>query len=357
MRYYNVQILNDDGSSYKAPSGLPTAWNSLNTLQIPDPAAANVIFDIPLYAQNNSQGACHLKIEGVGLPLVSQATNFAPQNGIFKTLSISLGMSKGLPLANPAQVGAPITGQITQAYGNWQGVNQSIEFNFAWTPATPLVPQNITFTWAKGQSLQDAISAAISQAFPADQGYTTTVAIDSRLVAPQDLPGQYQNTYDFMAEMNKISRATLNDPNYPGVQMYVRGKNVSVFDWNSTGVGGLAEQTGGTLVGRSKNTGSGTSESDPKQIAFTDLIGQPVWQNVSTIQFHCVMRGDIAPNTYIKMPLTTTLSNAGSNAQYRNNLTFQGAFAVTRVRLVGNFRQPSAESWVAVIDATSLVKQ
>ena len=356
MRYYAIKVFNGDGSVFQTANGQQAAWTSLTTLGTPDPAAANVAFDIPLYNQSNAQGACHLKIDGVGLPMISQATQFAAPTPSQKLLQISLGMSKGLPLANPNQVGVPITGLILQAYGNWQGNQQSLEFNFSWIPASPVAPDNLSFTWAKGTKLGDAIQTTLQAAFP---GYSVIIAVNSNIVAPEDQHGVYRTPDDFIQAMYRLSIATLNKPNYPGVKMYVRGKTISVYDDNSTDAGGLAEQSGGTSVGNTSTsaTGTGNSESDPKQILFTDLIGQPVWQSVNQIQFYCVMRGDLAPNKYIKMPAASTVSNAGSNGQYRNNLTFQGTFVVTRVRLVGNFRQPSAEAWVTVVDAVSLVPQ
>jgi hypothetical protein len=38
------------------------------------------------------------------------------------------GMSKGLPLANAVQSGLLMDGTIQQAWGNWQGTEQNINF-------------------------------------------------------------------------------------------------------------------------------------------------------------------------------------------------------------------------------------
>jgi hypothetical protein len=53
------------------------------------------------------------------------------------------------------------------------------------------------------------------------------------------------------------------------------------------------------------------------------------------------------------LPKAQVTTTAQSYPAYRNNLVFQGSFLVTRVRHVGNFRDPDAASWVTTIDAVT----
>ncbi|EIS0356584.1 hypothetical protein LY020_004973, partial [Salmonella enterica] len=90
----------------------------------------------------------------------------------------------------------------------------------------------------------------------------------------------------------------------------------------------------------------------PTQLQFTDLIGQPTWIKYNTVSVPCVMRGDIQVGDYILMPKESRpIIQAASYSQFRDESAFKGLFQVTLVRLLGNSRQPDANSWVTVLEA------
>ena len=100
--------------------------------------------------------------------------------------------------------------------------------------------------------------------------------------------------------------------------------------------------------------GDGTSPTAAPIINFQDLVGQPIWTGVNTIQFKTVMRGDIKPQSTVTLPTTLGSISAASGAeagQASASNTIQGSFMVTSERHVGNFRQPDWASWVTVFDA------
>ncbi|EAC0818062.1 TPA: hypothetical protein M5337_004731, partial [Salmonella enterica subsp. enterica serovar Typhi str. CT18] len=91
---------------------------------------------------------------------------------------------------------------------------------------------------------------------------------------------------------------------------------------------------------------------NPVQIEFTDLVGQPTWIQFGTVSIPCVMRSDIQVGDYIRMPKKLRpMIQASSYSQFRDDSAFTGDFLVSSVRLVGNSRQPDANSWVTVIEA------
>lgn len=103
-----------------------------------------------------------------------------------------------------------------------------------------------------------------------------------------------------------------------------------------------------------KNHPSGVNErkNNPLQIEFTDLIGQPTWISYGVVSILCVMRSDIHTGDHILMPKNSRpLIQAASFSQYRDDSAFQGQFEVQSVRFLGNSRQPTADSWITIIEA------
>ena len=317
MRYYQIQVLNDDNSIY-------AQWNS-HTQQgagIADPGAPQVEFDLPIYSFETPQGAGIVKVFGIGLKMISQASNL---NG--KSITVSVGMAKGLPLANPNQHGLPLHGKIFQCFGNWQGVEQSLVIIFQPQAGSQAAPANISLNWLAGQSLQTALDSALGIAFPS---YTRQFLISQKLILSYDQTAIYQNLAQLSDYVNGISKKIINDQTYNGVKISFRNNVLYVFD--------------------------NTTSTDPKQIAFSDLIGQPTWIDLVTIQVQLVGRGDIYVSDYITLPQAPLQTSQAANNQAKNALTFTGKYLVTKVRLVGASRQPSGNSWVAVIDALAQTK-
>lgn len=345
MRYYQLEIVNSAGQMFQvetsglgfttsSPGAGPTfsstftAWQTGNAQQIgqPNPNALNVEFDLPVFIGHQPQGGSLIRIWGLGIDCLSQASNLNPVNGVAKTFTLRAGMSKGLPLANPGQQGIVAKGQIWQAFGNWEGTEQTLDLivNPAPPPGNYGVP--ISWNWPKGQNFQSSMQQMLRQAFPS---YTPVVNISSSLIAPSDQKGYYGNIDAFFKYVHRYTKklgAQVHGSTYPGVSFSFLGDTIRVFD--------------------------GTVTSAPKALAFQDLIGQPTWIDVNTITFPTVIRGDINIADLVKFPTGVLLPYALTtpNAAYpgspaASSSAFQGSFRVTEMHFFGNSRQGDARSW------------
>ena len=347
MRYYRIDLTDQSGSPILLSSlgGLPIS--SLLPDGTPNPAALNIEFDIPIagFAQPVALGA-HLRIWGVSIQDIGQAKNL---NGA--TVNFQAGMSQyGLPLENPAQAGLILTGTVWQAFGNWIGTDQTIELIFqpknAPNQDTSTTTQNLSFNWKAGTQLSDAVQETLQNALP---GSTINVNIGQSLVLPNDEPGYYENLSQFAQYLKEVSQKIVNDPtnDYQGVDLTVQGTTVNVSDL-------------------------GSSSSNPIQIDFTDLIGQPTWMPSTEtgpagpvgMQFKTVLRADINPFQIVALPAlysvgSPLLQQSSPTAEsgpisVRDSMSFTGNYNVKRLHHYGNYRQPDAESWCTVFDTTAL---
>jgi hypothetical protein len=410
MRFYDFQIFNNDNTPYYfqgagvAGSQPPILahWTSLGTDGNPDPGALNIEFDIPIFNATTTTADAALTLWGAGLAVISQASNLFGSASALKKVLLSVGMSKGLPLANPGQHGSPLSFSIIQAYGNWQGVNQTLNLRLTaattpppaspattpsntpaqaaptpvtaptaatgsastnrgllaavavtpYAPLNPTAPVNIQFHWTQGETLTQAVQNTLLAAYP---GAALFIAISSGIVAYVSMDGYYQTLQQFAAAISNISIRYMNSTTYQGVRFWQRGNAIFMDDsTNATTVSAGQTATATTPANASAASAGNGTKANPFQIQFTDLVGQPVWINIATIQFTTVMRADINVRNYILMPKNAqalTTSTASSQSALRNNTVFQGAFLVTSVRIVGNFRNPSAESWLTVFTA------
>lgn len=321
MRFYEIIVYNDDGSQF-------ARWGSLgvSTKQV-DPGALEVEIDIPLSTYDsvggqNGQGA--VKIYGIGLQVISQSHQFAE-----KTISVALGMSKGLPLAVPAQQGVPIKGTIYQGFGNWSGINQSLDLIFTAATGSGQNPSNCVVNWKSGTKLADAIANTLKVAFP---NLKQSIQISSNLVLNHDETGVYQSLDQFASYCYGVSKSIITGNDYQGVKISIANGTITVYD--------------GT-----------TKVNTTKEILFTDLIGQPTWISAGTIQVHTIMRGDIVLGDIVKLPQAQQTFTAASNSQFQNSLTFSGEFIISRVRCVGKYRNPNAENWITVLEMASYAAQ
>ena len=193
MRFYSISV---DGGS----GGQSRAWTSYSNGST-DPGALDIELDLPIgpYATPVGQSGAHVRIWGVSLQDIGQASNF---NG--KNITISGGMQKGLPLANPQQNGLLLSGMIFQAFGNWIGTDQTLEFI--------VFPQsngkNLAVNWKQGTKMADAIQQTLSTAFP---GYTADIQVSDSLVFFQDVQGYYTSIASF-AQWVKLTSASILNP-------------------------------------------------------------------------------------------------------------------------------------------------
>ncbi len=307
MRYYRIEVANPDGSAFA------TFTSQVNGS--PDPGALLVELDIPVTTFAAPSGGDLVRIWGVSLAQISQASDF---NG--KLIKVYGGMQRGLPLANPAQAGL-LTSGVIQALGNWIGTNQYVEFYIFPDGGSATVPKNIVLNWTQGTQLSAALRATLETAFPS---LTVSINISDKLAAPVTQLGAYYSMELLATDVKRLSQNLIGG-DYTGVDMLIRENAIIVYD--------------------------GPTIADPLQISFTDLIGQPTWIQLGIMQFSTVMRADIQVGNVVGLPQTQGTTTTGAIFQPKNQSSFQGRFQIDAIRHVGNSRAPDATSWISTFNA------
>lgn len=315
MRYYNIVITDDNGTQVQQYTSL-TAQGTYN------PGALMVEMDIQRYGLSTPKGNSYLRVHGVSIQELRQAT----QNYYQKNIAVYLGMSAGLPLANASQSGLAIQGIIQQPFGNWQGTEQSIDFIITAGFGSNASPKNIMLQWSAGQKLSTALFFSLQRAFP---DLKITINISDKLVKGTDTFGFYNSLTQLAQQLKFESQSIIGDSSYSGVDIAIGNGEIRVWDQ----VTAVASDTS-------------------IQLAFTDLIGQPTWIEYAKVQVKLVMRADIHVGDFVTMPAgSLSVTTAASYSQYRQQSSFTGRMMVTDVRFLGNSRQPDGNSWVTIIEA------
>jgi hypothetical protein len=319
LRFYNIEI------SDPASGALIRKFSSLDSSGVTMLGALNVELDMPSYPFANPSGNDTLRVWGIPLKENAAASNYNN-----KLIRVYAGMSKGLPLANPKQQGLILEGIVNQCFGNWQGVDMTLDFIIVYgIGGTELAPKNLVLNWSKGITLGAAVKSTLmvaAQNALGSAGPPVTVVdnTSSALVLSQDEPGFYENMAQFAGFVRTVSRHINPDPKYPGVNIAFRGNTFYLYD--------------------------GTTIAAPKAIAFQDLVGQPAWLDFQTVQFKTAMRGDFNVSDYVILPKGQVTTQAQSSSQFRSQSAISGVFQLDMIRHVGNFRQPDANSWVTVFN-------
>lgn len=263
-----------------------------------------------------------VRVWGIPLSMIAQSNNL---NG--KNIAVYGGMQKGLPLANPQQIGLLVFGTIYPAYANWQGTAMTLDMQVTqYLYAGLQADVNIVLNWKKGMPLSTALQNALGVAFP---GAKPDIKISENLVQNRDEQSYQGNVQQLSQYLKQRTQAILGG-DYPGVDIAMNGQVITVTD--------------------------GTVQSAPKQIAFQDLIGQPTWRSLNELQLQTVLRGDIEFGSFVTLPPTITTVTSAAVAPpaagnlSRSNSAFQGTFRVLRARHVGRLRQPDAASWSSIFD-------
>ncbi|ANI28266.1 hypothetical protein PL78_00225 [Yersinia entomophaga] len=341
MRFYDIQIYDQKGALFRQYSSLKNG--------VFNPGGLMVEFDIQRFGESTPQGQSCITVWGVSPQEMQQAQ----QNMFGMTVKMFVGMSKGLPLSKPSQKGLVLEGTIWQAFGNWQGTELRLDLIVVAGPTSttsqlPMAPLNLTMPWGVGQQL----SVALTQCFQTLGGsYTHNINVSNRLVLPYSRPMFCGALSQLASDLKNFSKTIIKDSSYSGVEItIVNGKEIRVWD--------------NDYINHSDKTSLKSAtyrNGHPTQIEFTDLIGQPTWIRFGTITVPCVMRADIQVGDHILMPKKSrAMIQASSFSQFRNDSAFTGEFIVQSVRLVGNSRQPDANSWVTIIEAypsTELAKK
>ncbi len=339
MRYYRIDITDatTGGAKFFSSLGNGVPLSSLLPTGGTNMAALQVELDIPVAPMHAPDGTALIRIWGLSIKDLGASFDLNPLlNGKPGALvTVSGGMAQGLPLANPAQAGVLIQGSVLQAYGNWIGVEQTVDIQLApGGRGSSKFPVNYSLDWKNGTPLADALRATLTTALP---NAKLNINISPRLVLNHDQQGYYQSITQLSQLLNELSKSIISDQNYLGVHIVYDGKTVNVNDF--------------TIQGKA-----------PIDIQFTDLIGQPTWIGPLTISVKTVMRADINLLDDVTLPQSqVTSSSAAFQGLTGNNpaddLTFSGPFRVLAMHHYGNFRQPDAASWATVFEMGLIQKQ
>lgn len=303
MRYYDIQITNADGSKYRQyTSLLPTGWT--------DPGALNVEMDISQVSQHEPAGNALVRIWGLSLQDFSNATNFNKKN-----IKVFGGMEKGLPLANPAQKGLLVQGEIQQGFGNW--IETEMVVTFVIVPGSNPGPLNIVLNWKAGTTLASALKNTFNVAYP---GIPQNIALSANLVLNYDQAHVVSALDELAMWLNPISKSIVKTPGYPGVVLAFDGNTVLALD-------------------------QANPKKTVKAISLSDLMGQPIWIAPNTIQSRVVMRGDLNIQDLVTLPKTPITTTAAAFTNFQDATNFSGNFIISYLRHVGNYRQPDGASW------------
>ena len=318
MRFYELTLTPEGGST---PS---RKWTS-HPNGIFDPGALNIEFDALISPCGTPTGASTITVYGISLQDLTQSQQFAGM-----TLELKAGMRAGLPLVNPAQSGTILKGQVFQSFGNWEGVEQTLDFVVIPSGFTNDNPGNIVLDWSAGESLGDALRQTFSVAYP---GVPVDMNLSSSLVLNYD-EVHFCSTLDQLAQMvSELTEAVFDNPVTIGIQ----AGRIVVFD--------------------------STYAPAPMQLVFTDFVGQPTWIAANTIQVKLVARADLQMGALVRMPeglqnlpgfIATTQNSYPSTIKYQT--TFQNNFIVQELRQIGNFRSSDATQWVTIANCSRIPK-
>ena len=318
MRYYKVTV------TPQSADGTPSAKVLTFTNQVngkADLGAPQVEFDIPLATFDQPAGAGRVTLWGPSLAQIAEASDYNGAN-----IKVEGGMQTGLPLATAQAkfAGTLVQGRVNAAYGNWLGINQTLDFVVtANGGATQSDPVNLVVDWKKGDNLAAALQKTLSTAYP---DATLDIRISDGLVLPADEPSYHYTIEQLSQYVNAVSERILNPDGsgtYAGVSIFRDQDTIHVYDF--------------------------TQPADPIQLEAADFIGQITWIGAFQLQWSMAMRADIHVGSTVKFPQVLALqtqTTPQSQSQARGKTTFQGTFYVSNVRHVGNSRAPDAQGWV-----------
>jgi len=331
MRFYEIII---SSPALKGQSGVTFTFDSQTNFK---DNYSSLMVDLDIYQRpfhqpsNNS----HLKIWGVDLQQLNKKANFNPvvdktgKNIYFTDIQISVGMSKGLPYANPAQQGVIVQGSVLQSFATWQGTEVGLDLVLIPSSVDQNAFQNISVIWQTDQELTDIVKNSLQNAYKKPDGTPFNVygSFSKNLKYTENTQAQYFDMYSFANKVNEISRAIVKNPAYTGATITATNEGFYLSD-------------------------SGITPIATKQIKFTDIIGNLTWIGIAKISAKVVMRGDLNVGDYISFQNNIPVINVVNNqSQFRNNLSFNGTFFISSLRHVGSSRSPSGDAWVTIIEA------
>lgn len=318
MRYYDITLTQGGNTT-------PFRQWTSHPNGVFNPNAPDIEFDCQVASFATAAQIFTVTIHGVPLTDISQAQQFTGMQ-----FSMKGGMQAGLPLANPMQAGLLVSGEVFQAYGNWEGTDMRLDLVIAPSSYTLSDPGNIVFNWPAGQPLSQAIKNTLAVAYP---NIPVTISISDQLVQSSVEMHFCSTLQEFAQFLQDLTQGHFLGPNYSGVNL--TAQNGQFFIWDST-------YTPPTI-----------------QVAFSDFIGQPTWIEVNTMVMKLVLRADLQLGTQIKMPqglqnspgfVNTTSGSYPSSNNYQT--AFQGLFNITELRHIGSYRVPDGSAWATIARCT-----
>ncbi|WP_233842328.1 hypothetical protein [Dyella sp. 2HG41-7] len=312
MRYYDIALSQPNATT-------PAIHFTSHPNGQYDPAALNVLFDMPILPYDTPVGGQTIQVEGVPLQLLGEAQDLAGWN-----IEVIGGMKKGLPLANPNQAGLLAKGQIFQSWGNWEGTEMVLNLLLMPSGYTMSEPGNLMFIWRAGQSLPDALTSMFSTAYP---GMPVSINVGSNLKVDYDFIDRASSLESFAGMFTSFTEKQFGQ----AVTITIQAGKIVVFD--------------------------STHKPSPIQMEFTDFVGQPTWIEKQVMQVKTVMRGDLQIGSIIKMPkgfqnapgfITTVGSSYPSSIRYKS--AFQNDFMIKEMRHVGDYRSPDGSAWSTIFN-------
>lgn len=340
-RFYNLIVTPTSTTGVAAPATTWTNKGDAGALL----NAQRIEFDVTVTTGAVPLPGAWIRIWGPTKEQIQQASDF---NGA--SIELYGGMQNGLPLATQSvsagQPGLLISGTVFQAFANWQGVIQTLEFVVIPGPldasitsdaarqaasiGAPPPPLNFSFTWKQGSSLTTNVQAVLQQAYP---GSIVNLSAADDVTLLHDEHGSFSDIRSFSDYVIGFSR-DIKGPKYAGLNITPSGtKTFLVFD-------------------NTKTNGNVT------KVTLYDLIGQVTWLSANTCTFVTVMRSDLNIGDTVTFPplaaaQAITTSSSQSNARTKN--TFDGNWQITDyVRHVGDSRASDAQAWVSVYQATAM---
>jgi hypothetical protein len=316
MRFYTIQITPNPtvGADFE-----PIVYTSVGFLG-DNYSCLQVDLDIYQAPFHQPAPLGSINIYGVSFDDLNQSTNLV---GSF--IQVFAGMTPGLPLADPSQLGLLVSGTILQSFGNWQGTNVALSLIITSSDIDPNNSVNLALDWQVGTPLDAAVKLTLEKAYT---GAIVLGEYSPNLIYTETQTGMFPTLESFSNWVYTTSKAINPAPEYLGASI-------------------IATSTGILLT-------DGTIPSVPlvTYIKFTDLIGNITWKDQATIQVKVVMRADLEIGQYITFPPYAPVINTASFAQARNKTAFQGIFTISQLRHQGFSRQADANSWVTIIEAT-----
>jgi len=314
VRYYSIIITDPDtGQEFQKYTSFVNGQTMAGALDIE--------LDVPVVTFASPMGIAFVRIWGIPLQQVSQSNDLKN-----KQIQVYAGMQRGLPLANinANYAGLIVQGFIQQAIGNWVGNEMTLDLFIAQNTGSVLKPANLVLDWKKNTDLASAIKTTLSTAFPS---LKLDIDISDDLKLAEDQKGYYSTLVELAQYIKQESQNILGGT-YAGVDIVIKQSTIVVRDGS-------------------------TPASNPKQINFEDMVGQPTWIDAPFINIKLVMRGDLFTLDYLRLPEKGVLpiTTPQSLSQLRDLSVFKGTLRISQIRHVGHFRQPTAEAWVTVVDA------